>query len=155
MKFLTVLFFISLSVSASICSKDLAIKKVNEACHYLQINGKETLKKSYDFLLFENCGKNYIWIQDTSDEIKMVFHPIKQRMNGTVIGKRVDEKEFPLFIEFDKVAKNDSNGGWVNYVWPKLGEEKATPKTSFVKLCELKDKTKWVLGSGIWNSDLK
>ena len=137
------------------CSKDIAVKKVNEACSYLQKNGKEILKTKFDFLLFENCGKNYVWIQDTSDEIKMVFHPIKQRMNNTIVGRQVDENNYPLFIEFNKAAKNENQGGWVNYVWPKLGEEKATPKTSFVKLCALNDGTKWVLGSGIWNSDLK
>lgn len=141
--------------AAGVCSKKIAEDKVNEVCKAISEKGDAVKADWPKGLLFENCGDNYIWVQDTSAEIKMVMHPIKQRLNGNVIGAQVDENKFPLFSEFDKAAKAKADGAWVDYVWAKPGQEKATPKTSFVKMCKMKDGSSWIAGSGVWKEDVK
>lgn len=145
----------SLNLLAADCSKAIAEAKVNDACTKISNAGADVQKEWPQGLLFSNCGDNYVWVQDTSKEIKMVMHPIKQRLNGTEIGKQLDENKFALFSEFDKAAKAKPAGAWVDYVWAKPGQEKATPKTSFVKMCKMKDGTTWIAGSGVWKEDLK
>ena len=46
------------------------------------------------------------------------------------------------------MANAKKEGGWVEYVWPKPGAEKATDKISFVKKCG--GPKGWIIGSGIW-----
>lgn len=123
------------------CTKDQAKAAVEKACSLISSKGKDSLK---EIRKFRYCGSNYVWIQDK--EIKMVMHPIKPRLNGKSLAKNKDENGKLLFIEFDKTAKGNTEGGWVDYVWPKPGAEKATPKTSFVKMC---GSIEWIAGSGI------
>lgn len=156
-----VLFGISCAIFATSafaegqCSKKIVEEKVNEICKEISAKGEAIKSEWPASLLFKNCGDNYIWIQDTSPEIKMVMHPIKQRLVGQEIGKQLDENKFPLFAEFDKAAKAKSAGAWVDYVWTKPGAEKATPKSSFVKMCKLPNGTNWIAGSGVWKEDVK
>lgn len=138
-----------------LCSKKRAEEKVNDMCKQISTKG-EAIKSDWGSNLFyQNCGKNYIWIQDTSPEIKMVIHPIKKRLVGQVIGKLMDNNKLVLFRKFDTEAKAHPTGAWIDHVWPKPGVEKATPKTSFVKLCKLPSGTAWIVGSGVWLEDLK
>ncbi len=148
-------FLISGSVFAGECTKAAAETKVNEVCKAIEEKGEAVKDGWPQGLLFSNCGDNYVWVQDMSPEIKMVMHPIKQRLNGQEIGKQIDENKFPLFAEFDKAAKKEAKGAWVDYVWAKPGQEKGTPKTSFVKICKMKSGTSWIAGSGVWKEDLK
>ena len=137
------------------CSKKIVEDQVNTLCSKLVAKGEAVKSEWPAGLLFKNCGDNYIWVQDTSPEIKMVMHPIKQRLNGQEIGKQADENKFLLFAEFDKAAKAKAGGAWVDYVWAKPGEEKATPKTSYVKMCKMPSGTTWLVGSGVWKDDIK
>lgn len=137
------------------CSKKIVEEKVNEVCKQISLKGAAIKSEWPQSLLFKNCGDNYIWVQDTSADIKMIMHPIKVRLNDQPIGKQLDENKFPLFAEFDKAAKAKAAGAWVDYVWAKPGAEKATPKTSFVKLCKLPTGDSWIAGSGVWKEDLK
>lgn len=164
-----IIFAAGTSFAAGDCKKDIAKKNVQRVCAMIKKDGKKPKTKD---LLFQNCGKNYIWIQDTDKDIKMVLHPIKRRLNGKGLTKHKDENGKVLFVEFDveahKVAgkaktkggrkidlKAKNNAGWVDYMWAKPGAEKATPKTSFVELCEGPGGVAWIAGSGIWKEDLK
>lgn len=140
---------------ASECSKTIAEEKINELCRKLSSKGPDIKSEWPKSLLFKNCGDNYIWVQDTSPAIKMVMHPIKQHLNDMPIGKQLDDKKFQLFAEFDKAAKAKPSGAWVEYVWPKPGSDKATPKISYVKLCKMPSGESWIAGSGIWKDDIK
>lgn len=159
MKFLSLtlscLVFSSVVLAEGPCSKKIVEEKVNDMCKQISTKGEAIKSEWPQSLLFKNCGDNYIWVQDTSADIKMVFHPIKQRLIGQVIGKQLDENKFPLFAEFDKAAKAKPAGAWVDYVWSKPGQEKATPKTSYVKSCKMASGETWIAGSGVWKDDIK
>lgn len=137
----SLIFFSSLSTYA--CSQDDAKKAVETVCKEIEANAD----KAKDFIQsFRFCDSNYVWVQDS--DVKMVVHPIKGRLNGQSLKENKDEKGKLLFIEFDKEAKSKKDGGWVDYMWTKPGDESPTPKISYVKLCG-GDK-KWIAGAGVW-----
>lgn len=144
-----ILPLIALLFSASIfadddCKKEEAKKSVEWACEKISSLSADAAKAEIQKYRF--CGSNYVWVQDA--DVKMVLHPIKVRLNGSDLKGNKDEKGKHLFVEFDKTAKANKDGGWVDYYWAKPGAQEATPKVSFVKLCS-GDK-KWIAGSGVW-----
>lgn len=130
-------------IQAEECTKAQAKDAVKNACNLISKNGKDALN---EIRKFRYCGTNYVWIQDSN--IVMVMHPIKPRLNKKPLNKHKDEKGTHLFVEFDKTAKTNEDGGWVDYLWAKPGAEKATAKTSFVQKCP--GELQWIAGSGIW-----
>ncbi len=137
------LFLFSASSFAADCSKDQAKASVLKVCGMIEAKGKGSLG---DIAKFRYCGSNYVWVQDK--DVKMVIHPIKRRLTGKDLKASKDENGVPLFQEFEKMARGNAAGGWVDYVWAKPGAEKATAKTSFVKVCG--GGLGWIAGSGIW-----
>lgn len=133
----------SAAAFAGDCKKSDAKASVEKVCAMIEKGGKASLKEVGKF---RYCGSNYVWVQDK--DIKMVLHPIKRRLNGKDLKVHKDENGKQLFIEFEKMARGKAAGGWVDYVWAKPGAEKATPKTSYVKVCG--GGLGWVAGSGIW-----
>lgn len=135
--------FTTANIYAADCTKEDAKASVEKICKIIESKGKNALK---EVKKFRYCGSNYVWIQD--QDINMVLHPIKRRLNGKSLTKHSDENGVKLFVEFDKMAKAKTEGGWVDYMWARPGAEKATPKTSFVKKCG--GTLNWIAGSGIW-----
>lgn len=151
----TLLFLILNLQAREPCSKQIAEEKVVETCRKISVLGEAVKIEWPEALLFKNCGDNYAWVHDTSPEVKLVMHPIRQRMVGRDVGKIMDENKKAIFIEFNKAARASKNGAWVNYAWTKPGADHATAKSSFVKECALPNGKKWVVGSGIWLEDTK
>lgn len=133
----------SFNVSAADCTKEQAKASVEKMCGLISSKGKAALP---EIAKYRFCGSNYVWIQDK--DVKMVLHPIKRRLNGKSLTSNKDENGKALFVEFDKVAKANAKGGWVDYVWAKPGAEKATPKVSYVKACG--GDLGWIAGAGVW-----
>ena len=125
------------------CTKAQAKESVEKMCAAIKSKGKSAMA---DVGKYRYCGSNYVWIQDA--DVKMVLHPIKRRLNGKDLTGSKDENGKKLFVEFDQVAKANTAGGWVDYVWAKPGAEKATAKVSYVKVCE--GGLNYIAGSGIW-----
>jgi len=65
------------------------------------------------------------------DKKTILAHPVKPKLVGRkLIGiKNVNGKMF--FAEFISVAQNKGEG-WVDYMWPKPGEKKPSPKKTYV-----------------------
>ena len=89
------IFALSSNANAGECSKEKAKKEVERVCAEIAETGKKPKTKS---LIFENCGKNYIWIQDTDEKITMVSHPIKRRLNGKALNENKDENGLKLSL---------------------------------------------------------
>ncbi|QDK38489.1 cache domain-containing protein [Bdellovibrio sp. NC01] len=125
------------------CTKEQAKEAVEKICKDVEADADKALEtvQTYRF-----CGSNYVWVQDAN--VNMVKHPIKPKLNGTSLKENKDDNGKLLFVEFDKSAKANKDGGWVDYVWPKPGAEKATDKISFVKKCG--GPKGWIVGSGVW-----
>jgi methyl-accepting chemotaxis protein len=90
----------------------------------------------------------YFWINDTGP--KMIMHPVKPALDGTDLTAIKDPMGTALFVEFAKKATKDG-AGFVEYYWPKPGNEKPVAKISYVKFIPVWD---WVIGSGLYIDDL-
>lgn len=149
---------LGMSANVFACTKEDAKQNVEAVCSEIEKKGA-AIKADWDApgskkLIFNNCAE-YVWVQDTDAAITIVKHPVKDRLTGTSQVNFKDKNGFQLFAEFDKAIKKTPGGAWVDYLWNKPGNEEATPKTSFVKLCKGPDGVKWIAGSGIWLSDAK
>ena len=75
---------------------------------------------------------NYFWINDETPT--MVVHPIKPALNGKDLSAIKDKNGKFLFKAFVQVAQQNSEGGVVDYLWPKPDSENPVNKVSFVKI---------------------
>ena len=87
---------------------------------------------------------NYFWINDLQPT--MVMHPYKPKLDGKDLSSFEDPNGKKLFVEMVKVSKKDS-AGFVDYYWPKPGEDEPVAKVSYVKL---QADWGWIIGSGIY-----
>ncbi|MGY2081473.1 cache domain-containing protein [Modestobacter sp. SYSU DS0657] len=93
-------------------------------------------------------GEEYFWVQDGTPA--MVMHPIKPELDGTDLSASEDPTGKKLFVEMADVVERDGSG-FVEYLWPKPGEENPQPKISYVAGYE---RWGWIVGSGIYVADL-
>jgi len=85
----------------------------------------------------------------TSNRI-MVMHPISPKLNGKDLSDLKDANGDHLFINIAKVA-SEPGGGFVNYVWPKVGSSDPVAKTSYALRYEPWD---WILTTGVYMDDV-
>ena len=72
----------------------------------------------------------YIFCIDM-DKKANIAHPIKPKLIGKNLMHVKDVNGKMFFAEFINVAKS-SGSGWVDYMWPKKGEKKPSPKATYV-----------------------
>jgi methyl-accepting chemotaxis protein len=80
----------------------------------------------------------------------MIMHPVKPELDGKDLSASKDPNGKLLFMEFVRVSK-EKGAGFVDYMWPKPGEENPVPKVSYVKLFS---PWGWIIGSGIYVDDV-
>lgn len=93
-------------------------------------------------------GNEYFWINDLTP--KMIMHPTKPELDGKDLTDNKDPNGKHLFVEFVKICK-EKGGGFVDYMWPKPGEQNPVPKISYVKLFA---PWGWIVGSGVYVDDV-
>ena len=87
----------------------------------------------------------YVFLMDLDG--KMIAHPIKPELTqrDTLLEvKDTDGK--PLFVEFVELA-GTKGSGWVDYKWPKPGEENPSAKSTYIYRVE---GTPYFVGAGIY-----
>ncbi len=106
-------------------------------------------KQQIGNLRFGPDGKDYFFILDT--DLKMVMHPIKPSMDGTDQSDFRDPKGKALFHEMVKICRENGQG-FVDYLWPKPGENEPVGKLSYVQLFK---EWGWIVGTGIYVDDIE
>ena len=95
-------------------------------------------------------GKNeYFWINDLTP--RMIMHPTKPELDGSDVSGYKDPNGKLLFMAFVKTCKEHGEG-FVDYMWPKPGEDLPVMKTSYVKLYK---PWGWIIGSGLYVDTFK
>lgn len=94
-------------------------------------------------------GEGYFWINDLHPT--MVVHP-NPAMVGTDMSSMKDSTGKLFGLEFVRVAKENSDGGAVWYLWPKTANGEPVQKISYVKLFK---PWGWVIGTGLYIDDLQ
>ncbi len=87
----------------------------------------------------------YVFLMDLDG--KMLAHPIKPELTERAdILEVKDTDGKPLFVEFVEVA-GTKGSGWVDYMWPKPGEDKPVAKSSYIYRVP---ETQYFVGAGIY-----
>ncbi|WP_430461289.1 methyl-accepting chemotaxis protein [Thalassolituus sp. LLYu03] len=94
-------------------------------------------------------GSEYFWVNDSGPVV--VVHGSKAELEGKNVNGVQDPEGKYLFREINKVAFANPDGGFLNYLWPKLGSDKPVGKISFVKYFKPWD---WVIGTGVYTDDV-
>jgi len=148
-----VLSVMVLSVPCKVFSEqltpELCKSKAEAAAKLLSEKGEgaytELKDPSGDFRFAE--GQGYVWVQD--EQPVMLMHPIKPDLDGKDLSESQDLHGMYLFVAFSETAE-DYGSGWVPYTWPKPGEEKESPKVSYVVKAENGGKT-YIVGCGMYD----
>ena len=115
---------------------------------YTEEDAKREALKAISAMRFGAEGKDYFWVNDTTP--KMIMHPVKPELNGKPVGEMADPNGKKLFIAMVDVCR-EKGFGYVDYMWPKPGEEKPVAKLSYV--AEFKP-WGWIIGTGVYTDDV-
>jgi len=96
-----------------------------------------------------HSDKEYFWINDLHHI--MIMHPIRPELDGTDLRDERDPSGKYLVREFVMVARG-LGAGFVEYRWPKVGDDRPIPKIAYVRLYE---PWGWIIGSGLYIDDVK
>lgn len=117
----------------------------------------EMLKKDKDAGLAEIGKKDgkfvwkdsYVFAMDLNG--KMLAHPFKPELTEkpSLLAVTDKNKENPkkIFEAFVNVAKSEKGEGWVDYMWPKPGEEAPSQKDTYIYRVP---ETHMLVGAGIY-----
>ncbi|HUN55572.1 MAG TPA: methyl-accepting chemotaxis protein [Smithella sp.] len=109
-----------------------------------QKQAKETLRQCR-----YGSDKNYIWINDLHNIT--VMNPVKKDWEGIDKSDWQDSNGKKMFLAFHDAVQNKEGHGYVDYMWPKPGETKPSPKISYVSLFP---EWGWIVGTGIYIDDV-
>ncbi len=90
----------------------------------------------------------YYWVHDL--QLKMIMHPYASSLEGNDLADYADPKGKRLFTEMNRTVAA-SGEGFVEYLWPKPGQQQPAEKISYVKLYR---PWGWVIGSGMYLDDI-
>ena len=114
------------------------------------ITEDEAKHRAIEMLAALRHGKDgYISVNDSRPFI--VMHPIKTELDGKDVGGFKDPAGHFLFRDI-VTAGNHEGGGFVDYLWPKPGNEKPVAKTSFSRHFEPWD---WYIVTGMYMDDVE
>ena len=94
-------------------------------------------------------GLEYFFINDA--QTNMIMHAATPSLEGKNLSKLKDPTGKLFSAQMVKVAMENENGGFVDYLWPKAGHETPVGKISYTKLA--KD-WNWVIGTGLYTDDV-
>ena len=94
-------------------------------------------------------NNDYFWIND--EHPTMIMHPTNAKLDGADLSNNTDKRGKKLFIEMVQVVKSGGGSGFVDYYWPKPGEEEPVAKLSHVRLFA---PWGWIVGTGIYIDDV-
>jgi cytochrome c len=124
------------------------VQKVNQAAKHLAQKGEAGLEA------FRTKSSEYVWkdsyvvVQDC-EEGKSVAHPISPELEGRDIGTLTDQSGKAFAQELCEAAQQP-HGGWVEYMWPKPGEQEPSRKVSYAKAVA---GTPYIILAGIYDDD--
>jgi len=130
---------------------DEVIAKVLEAAKFLHDKGQA------GFSDFNNSARwvwkdSYVFVFSCRDD-RMIAHPLRPDLVGRPILQMEDEKGTLLFQDLC-TAGEDTDGGWVEYWWPRPGEAKASRKISYTTRTQVSFQPDVRVGAGIYDDSM-
>ncbi len=130
---------------------DEVIAKVLEAAKFLHDKGQA------GFSDFNNSARwvwkdSYVFVFSCRDD-RMIAHPLRPDLVGRPILQMEDEKGTLLFQDLC-AAGEDTDGGWVEYWWPRPGEAKASRKISYTNRTQVSFQPDVRVAAGIYDESM-
>lgn len=119
---------------------------VDDAAKLLEQKGKDAFPELRKDKKWIN-EKTYVFI-DRFDGV-VLLNPPSPDIEGKNLLDWQDAKGKKIVSEFVSVAKSKGSG-WVDYYWPKPGEQKPSKKISYVKKAKLPSGEEIIVGAGIY-----
>ncbi|WP_050466027.1 methyl-accepting chemotaxis protein [Herbaspirillum chlorophenolicum] len=113
------------------------------------LSKEEAQKRAIAAVKSIRYGTDGYFSVSTSKQI-IVMHPIKPELDGKDLSNFKDPAGTLLFVEISKAGASPE-GGFVNYLWPKVGASAPVPKTSFVVAYRPWD---WNMTTGAYTDDI-
>ncbi|MBP0596493.1 cache domain-containing protein [Herbaspirillum sp. LeCh32-8] len=113
------------------------------------LSKEDAQKRAFGAIKSLRYGTDGYFSISTSQQI-IVMHPIKPELDGKDLTNLKDPAGNQLFVEISKAGAKPE-GGFVNYLWPKVGAADPVPKTSFVINYKPWD---WNLTTGAYMDDI-
>lgn len=107
------------------------VEKVNKAADFLAEEKDAGISKFMDKNGEWVWKDTYVWILHCEKGTNAA-HAIKPKLVGMQLMGIKDTNGKLFFAEFCDVA-NDPKGGWVEYMWPKVGEKTPSRKITYVR----------------------
>jgi signal transduction histidine kinase len=131
---------------------ELIMQKVREAAKLISTEGPAAFPKFRGDTEFV-FGGTYVWVHGMDDDT-MYAHPIKYKMEGTNLANLKDAKGKLFFVEMNSILQKSETGeAWIEYSWPRPGQQVGSPKVSFLKKAVFQGKT-YVIGCGVYDIDM-
>ena len=127
-------------------TREEVVEKCQKAAQMIQAEGIEAAIKAIGDKKGPFVWKDtYVFLMDM--DAKMLAHPIKPELTqrDTLLQVK-DTAGKPLFAEFVEIA-NKKGSGWVDYLWPKPGQDAPVNKSSYIYRVT---GTQYVVGAGIY-----
>jgi len=120
---------------------------VNSAAALIESKGKNSFPefKKKDSKWY--TGTTYVFVDDFNGTV--LVNPPTPEIEGKNLIDMKDAKGKTLIREFINVAKTKGSG-WVDYWWPKPGENKPSRKLSYIKQAKMPDGQIVIVGAGIY-----
>lgn len=124
------LSFTGLALAGEQATKDECIAKCKAAAALFKEKGQDEA-----FKILNDKGGPFVWKDSyvfamSAEDGVILAHPIKAGLVGKNLMGLKDVNGTMIFVELLKAAK--AGEGWVNYMWPKPGEKKPSPKHSYI-----------------------
>jgi signal transduction histidine kinase len=131
---------------AESATREEVIAKCEEAAKMVHEKGLDLASKAIGDKQGSFVWKDtYVFLMDLDG--KMIAHPIKPELTQRdTLTPVKDTAGKPLFVEFIQVAGSQGKG-WVDYMWPKPGQDDPAPKSSYIYRVE---GTPYFVGAGIY-----
>ena len=92
--------------------------------------------------------KTYVFVDDINGTV--LINPPTPEIEGKNLIDMKDAKGKALLREFIKAAKTKGSG-WVDYWWPKPGEDKPSKKMSYIKRAKMPNGEMVIVGAGVYS----
>ena len=125
---------------------------VVENCHQQELKGQLTTAAAQQSALATlkvmSRDNGYFWIHDL--QLTMIMHPYVSHLDNRDLSQYADPNGKKLFVEMNRLVAA-SGSGYLEYLWPKPGQDRPVAKVSRVKLFA---PWGWVIGSGMYLDDI-
>ena len=121
---------------------------VNSAAALIESKGKNAFPEFKKKESKWYTGTTYVFVDDFNGTV--LVNPPAPEIEGKNLIDTKDAKGKMLVREFINVAKTKGSG-WVDYWWPKPGEDKPSKKLSYIKRAKMPNGELVVVGVGIYS----